>query len=139
MATKIYKLNQSKNSAEFPLYANDGKMKVNYVFKDGNQLTRQPARCTLTNEFYQSLLENCDLFKSGVISLERTIDDGGKKEVKGNTPKKNLVEEVTSPEQAIEYCFNTWGVVLKSGKQAVKIASQKGVEFPNLKEKNNDK
>lgn len=139
MATKIYKLNQSKNSAEFPLYANGGKMKVNYVFKDGNQLTRQPARCTLTNEFYQNLLENCDLFKNGVISLERVIEDKQKKSSKAVKEQKQQVDEVTSPEQAIEYAFNTWGIVVKNGKQAVKIASQKGVEFPFLKEKNTDK
>ena len=57
MVTKIYKLNQPLNSAEFPLYANNGKMKVDYVFKDGNQLMKQPARCTLRNKFYQDLLE----------------------------------------------------------------------------------
>ena len=44
MVTKIYKLNQPLNSAEFPLYANNGKMKVDYVFKDGNQLMKQPAQ-----------------------------------------------------------------------------------------------
>lgn len=136
MATKIYKLIQSKNSAEFPLYANNGKMKVNYVFKDGNQLMRQPARCTLSNEFYQNLLENCDLFKSGVIKLERMIEDKPKKGKKAETEEKQQVDTVTSPEQAIEYVFNTWGIVVKNGKQAVKIASQKGVEFPFLKEKN---
>lgn len=136
MATKIYKLIQSKNSAEFPLYANNGKMKVNYVFKDGNQLMRQPARCTLSNEFYQNLLENCDLFKSGVIKLERVIEDKPKKGKKAETEEKQQVDTVTSPEQAIEYVFNTWGIVVKNGKQAVKIASQKGVEFPFLKEKN---
>lgn len=139
MATKIYKLNQSKNSAEFPLYANNGKMKVNYVFKDGNQLTRQPARCTLSNEFYQNLLESCDLFKSGVINLERVIEDKPKKGKKTETEEKQQVDEVTSPEQAIEYVFNTWGIVVKSGKQAVKIALQKGVEFPFLQEKNTEK
>lgn len=139
MATKIYKLNQSKNSAEFPLYANNGKMKVNYVFKDGNQLTRQPARCTLSNEFYQNLLESCDLFKSGVINLERVLEDKPKKGKKAETEEKQQVDEVTSPEQAIEYVFNTWGIVVKNGKQAVKIASQKGVEFPFLKEKNTEK
>ena len=138
MATKIYKLNQSKNSAEFPLYANNGKMKVNYVFKDGNQLTRQPARCTLSNEFYQNLLESCDLFKSGVINLERVIEDKQKKSSKAKVEEKQQVDDVTSPEQAIEYVFNTWGIVVKNGKQAVKIANQKGVEFPNLTEKNNE-
>ena len=138
MATKIYKLNQKKNSAIFNLSANDGKMQVTYTFKDGNQfMPNMPARCMLRNEFYQDLLESSDLFKRGVIKLDRIIDENPKQEVK--PVQKQQVEEITSPDQAIEYVFNTWGIVVKSGKQAVKIASQKGVEFPNLKEKNNDK
>jgi hypothetical protein len=140
MATKIYKLNQKKNVAIFDIPANDGKMMVTFTFKDGNQfMPNMPARCVLRNEFYQSLLEKSDLFKRGIIVLERTIDDGGAKDESPKEPKKQAVDEVTSPEQAIEYVFNTWGVVVKSGKQAIKIASQKGVEFPFLKEKNNDK
>jgi len=138
MATKIYKLNQKKNSAIFNLSANDGKMQVTYTFKDGNQfMPNMPARCMLRNEFYQDLLESSDLFKRGVIKLDRIIEDSPKEETK--TVQKQQVEEITSPDQAIEYVFNTWGIVVKSGKQAVKIASQKGVEFPNLKEKGNDK
>ena len=138
MATKIYKLNQKKNSAIFNLTANDGKMVVTYTFKDGNQfMPNMPARCMLRNEFYQDLLESSDLFKRGVIKLDRIIEDSPKEETK--TVQKQQVEEITPPDQAIEYVFNTWGIVVKSGKQAVKIASQKGVEFPNLKEKGNDK
>ena len=138
MATKIYKLNQKKNSAIFNLTANDGKMVVTYTFKDGNQfMPNMPARCMLRNEFYQDLLESSDLFKRGVIKLDRTIEDSPKEDPK--TVQKQQVEEITSPDQAIEYVFNTWGIVVKSGKQAVKIANQKGVEFPNLKEKGNDK
>ena len=134
MATKIYKLNQKKNSAIFNLSANDGKMQVTYTFKDGNQfMPNMPARCMLRNEFYQDLLESSDLFKRGVIKLDRIIDDTPKAETK--PAQKQQVDEITSPDQAIEYVFNTWGIVVKSGKQAVKIASQKGVEFPNLKEK----
>jgi hypothetical protein len=138
MATKIYKLNQKKNSATFNLSANDGKLQATYTFKDGNQfMPNMPARCMLQNKFYQDLLESSDLFKRGVIKLDRTIEDSPKEETK--TVQKQQVEEITSPDQAIEYVFNTWGIVVKSGKQAVKIASQKGVEFPNLKEKGNDK
>jgi hypothetical protein len=139
MATKIYKLNQKKNVAIFDIPANNGKMTVTYTFKDGNQfMPNMPARCTLRDEFYQNLLESSDLFKRGIIKLERTIDENAKTTKKAEAPKKNQVDEVTSPEQAIEYCFNTWGIVVKSGKQAVKIANQKGVEFPNLTEKSND-
>ena len=137
MATKIYKLNQKKNSAIFNLTANDGKMTVTYTFKDGNQfMPNMPARCTLRNEFYQTLLAESNLFQRGIISLERVIEEN-QKAAKKEEPKKEQNEDITSPEQAIEYVFNTWGIVVKSGKQAVKIASQKGVEFPNLKEKEN--
>ena len=139
MATKIYKLNQKKNVAIFDIPANDGKMMVTYTFKDGNQfMPNMPARCTLMNEFYQNLLESSDLFKRGIIKLERVIDENAKASKKSAEPQKKQEDEVTSPEQAIAYCFNTWGIVVKNGKQAVKIANQKGVEFPNLKEKNND-
>ena len=135
MATKIYKLIQKKNIAIFDLPVNGGKMTVTYTFKDGNQfMPNMPARCTLRDEFYQNLLEDSDLFKRGIVKLERVIEDGKKATVKEG-PKKEQNEDITSPDQAIEYVFNTWGIVVKNGKQAAKIASQKGVEFPNLKEK----
>jgi len=139
MATKIYKLNQKKNSATFPLSANDGRMQVEYVFKDGNVLMRQPARLTLRNKFYQDLLEASDLFKRGVVKLERVIEDGEKNAEVAPAPQKKQEDGVTSPDQAIQYVFDNWGIVVKNGKQAAKIASQKGVEFPNLKEKTTDK
>ncbi len=139
MATKIYKLNQKKNVAIFDIPANGGKMMVTFTFKDGNQfMPNMPARCMLRNEFYQNLLESSDLFKRGVIVLERVIDDESKTGAR-KEQKKQEVDSITSPEQAIEYVFNTWGIAVKSGRQAVKIASQKGVEFPFLKEKNSDK
>ena len=139
MATKIYKLNQKRNSATFNLPANDGKMQVTYVFKDGNQfMPNMPARCTLRSQFAQDLLENSVLFRNGVVKLERVLEEGGKAK-EPEAPKKKQEEEITSPEQAIEYVFNTWGITVMSGKQAAKIASQKGVEFPNLKERNQEK
>lgn len=135
MATKIYKLNQKKNVAIFDIPANNGKMMVTYTFKDGNQfMANKPARCTLRDEFYQRLLEDTDLFKRGIIKLERVIDETSKKTETKESGKKQE-EGITSPEQAIEYVFNTWGITVKSGKQAIKIASQKGVDFPNMKEK----
>ena len=137
MATKIYKLNQKRNIAIFDITANNGKMTVTYTFKDGNQfMPNMPARCTLRDEFYQNLLEESSLFKRGIVKLERVIDESAKEPEKKESGKKQE-ESIKSPEQAIEYVFNTWGINVKSGKQAVKIASQKGVEFPNLKE--NDK
>ncbi len=136
MATKIYKLNQKKNTASFPLSANDGKLVITYEFRDGNQFVpNTPARCTLRNEFYQNLLEESNLFKRGIISLERTIDDDDAKKAPAEKKTRESVEQVTSPEEAISYVFDHWGVTVRSGKQAVKIAAQKGVDFPNLKER----
>ncbi len=138
MATKVYKLNQPKNSASFTLTTNHGRMTVGYEFKGGNQTTMVAATCTLTNEFYQQLLENSTLFKNGIVKLERVFEN--KTDGKAtNKPAVKQVEEITSPEQAITYVFDTWGAVVKTAKEAVRVAKAKGVEFPNLTEKKTDK
>ena len=131
MATKIYKLNQSRNSAEFPLYTNNGKMRVDYVFKDGNQLMRQPARCTLRDKFYQDLLEESSLFKRGIISVERVIDDNGT-ETKKKTKELKNIEGVNTAKEAIDFVLNTWAVKVTTGKQARDVANKQGYDFPNL-------
>ena len=130
MATKIYKLNSNMNSATFPLYANNGKMKVDYTFKDGNQLMRQPARCTLHDKFYQDLLEGSDLFKRGVIAIERTLDA----EKPAAPAKKRLrnIEGVTTAKEAIDFVLNTWAVKVTSARQAKDFANKQGYDFPNL-------
>lgn len=130
MATKIYKLNQKRNSATFPLYANDGKMKVEYEFSNGNVLMKQPARCTLRNAFYQNLLESSTLFKNKIVTLERVIDDVVEEE-KDETEYQN-VDSVKTLSDAIDYVANTWGVQVKTIRQAKSIANKKGVDFPNL-------
>jgi len=131
MATKVYKLNQPKNTATFTLYANHGRMPVGYEFKGGNQTTKVPATCTLRNEFYQKLLEESPLFKDGIIKIERTIKDG-KAEAKQEEKKYKLVENVKTAEEAVEFIANTWGVRMTSAKQAKSFANKKGYDFPNL-------
>lgn len=135
MATKVYRLNQPKNSATFTLHTNHGRMTIGYEFKGGNQTNKVPATCTLTNEFHQYLLENSELYKNGIVKLERTFDESKPSKEEPATMKE--VDDVTSPEQAIEFVYNNWGVTAKSIKQAIKVANAKGVTFPNLKEKTN--
>lgn len=133
MATKVYKLNQPKNTATFQLTTNHGRMTVGYEFKGGNQTTKVPATCTLKNEFYQQILENSAIFKNGIVKIDRILEE--KKADSKKEEKTTLaVEEITSPDQAIEYVFNHWGTVVKTGKQAATIAAKKGVTFPNMKE-----
>lgn len=131
MATKIYKLNSGKNSATFRLYANNGKMEVGYTFKDGNQLMRQPARCALSNKFYQDLLESSELFKRGAISVERVI----KEETEAAPAKKaqlKAIEGVNTAREAIDFVLNTWAVKVTTGKQAKEFANKQGYDFPNM-------
>jgi hypothetical protein len=133
MATKVYKLNQPKNTATFQLTTNHGRMTVGYEFKGGNQTTKVPATCTLKSEFYQQILENSAIFKNGIVKIDRILEE--KKADSKKEEKTTLaVEEITSPDQAIEYVFNHWGTVVKTGKQAATIAAKKGVTFPNMKE-----
>lgn len=131
MATKVYKLNQPKNTATFTLYANHGRLPVHYEFKGGNQTTKVAATCTLRNEFYQLLLEHSDLYKNGIVKLERSFND---KEVQAPVADKALkpVENIKTAEQAVEYVANTWAVAVKNGKQAKSFANKKGYDFPNL-------
>ena len=134
MATKVYRLNQPKNTASFQLTTNHGRMTVGYEFKGGNQTTKVPATCTIKSEYYQNLLEDSELFKSGIVKLDRTFDDSKVGATAKEEKAVTEVPEVISPEQAIEYVFNKWGMTVKSGKQAVTIATKKGVTFPNLRE-----
>jgi site-specific recombinase XerD len=103
MATKIYKLTQKKNVAIFDIPANDGKMMVTFTFKDGNQfMPNMPARCMLRNKFYQDLLERSDLFKRGVVVLERTINDEEKTEPVETPKKKQALPKFLSLEESLE-------------------------------------
>jgi hypothetical protein len=87
----------------------------------------------LKNEFYQQILENSAIFKNGIVKIDRILEE--KKADSKKEEKTTLaVEEITSPDQAIEYVFNHWGTVVKTGKQAATIAAKKGVTFPNMKE-----
>lgn len=131
MATKVYKLNQPKNTATFTLYANHGRMPVHYEFKGGNQTTKVAATCTLRNEFYQLLLEHSDLFKSGIVKLERAFEDKANQAPVADKTLKPI-EDVKTAEQAVEYVANTWAIPVKNGKQAKSIANKKGYDFPNL-------
>lgn len=130
---KIYKLNQPKNTATFDLTGKNGN-RVRYIFKDGNQLNRIPARCVLENEYCQWLLENSKLFKDGIIKLERTIGDEKPVEAP-KTKTLKAVDSVNTLEKAIEYIANTWAGKVTTIKQANNFAEKMGYCFPNLKAK----
>lgn len=130
MAKKIYKLMQRKNQVSFTLIGKSGNM-VRFNFTQGNAAVNQPARLVLTNDYYQQLLEDCDLFKRGVIKIERIEGDSSTE--KEAAVKMEKVEEVKTAADAIEYVANNFGEAAKTKNEAKKIAALNGVEFPNLK------
>jgi hypothetical protein len=126
MATKIYKLKQRKNTASFTLTGKLGNH-VRYNFEHGNTMQQIPAKCVISNEYCQQLLENSDLYGS-VVALERVV-----KEDKPQKVELTHVEDVTSVTQAVDYIANEWGVRVTTAKQAVREAEKHGFDFPNLK------
>lgn len=129
---KIYKLNQAKTTATFTLTTNGGKMTVGYKFQDGNPIVGVPARLALDNQFAQDLLESSPLFKRRIVVLERTIKD---EEPQKNDKKLAHVKGVTNVAQAVDYIANTYGVTVKTTKQAVEFAAKHGFDFPEMKVK----
>lgn len=126
--TKVYILNQEKNNAVFILYGKGGNA-ARYTFKDGNVNFRQPAKLILKNEYYQNLLENSELFKKNIVKLDPTFNSTPKEEVKKVlTP----IKDVKSVAQAVEYCAEHFGEVVKSSKQAKACAEKNGFDFVNL-------
>ena len=130
---KTYKLMQRKNYASFVLVGKTGNM-VRYNFTGGNAISSIPARLSLKDEYCQMLLEDSDLFKTGVIKLEKTTSDP----VAKSAPKMIMVNDVKTVSQAVDYVANSWGVVVKTAKQAKEFVNKKGYDFPNLKIKVED-
>lgn len=124
---------QRKNYASFVLTGKTGNT-VRYNFTGGNALGNVPARLTLGNEYCQQLLEESELFKSGVIRLERTDS----KPVVTQKPKYIDVADVKTVSQAVDFVANTWGATVKTAKQAKDFANKHGYDFPNLKIKVED-
>ena len=138
---KVYRLNQQKNSATFVLQGKSGNQCF-YSFQHGNVLTNVRARLTLSNKYYQDLLEASQMFKDKVIVLERVIEDevtdkkpAEKKPTTTTTTTYKDVEEVKTVAQAVDFVANTWGAQVKTAKAAQDFAHTRGYNFPHLKVK----
>lgn len=126
---KTYILTRPYHNYSFVL-ANKSGLRLRYDFTGGNSLTNTPAQKILHGQYAQELLENSQEFKSGFVKLLRA-DEGGETPVQVEV-KKTIVEEVTSPEQLIEFVATELEKVYKDPKFALKYAESKGYTFPNL-------
>lgn len=147
--TKTYILNRKMNASTFTVYTEGGNG-VCYQFKGGNVNTNTLPFFVTDNEYYQHVLENSDMFKSGTVSYDantaRKIAEAkrlgtetkqGQAEAK---PADAVVEQgqitvsgVRSVTQAVNYVSEKFGVVVRTAEQAKNEAAKHGVVFPNLK------
>lgn len=129
---KTYRIAKIMNNYSFVLKGKSGNS-LRYIFERGSVVTNTPARLTLKTQYAQELLEGSELFKTGMVILERIDNDGQKKEEpKVEYKNEDSIKTVT---QAVDYVAETWGEVVKTAKQAKEYAQKHGVDFPNLKVK----
>lgn len=127
--TKVYLLNEPKNTATFILFGEGGNQ-VRYTFANGNAGANVPASCVLTNPYYQELLETSQIFKTNIVKIDPTFKDV---EPKKKAVELTKVEEVKSVAQAVEWCAEKFGEQVKTAKQAKELAQKNGYDFVNLK------
>lgn len=112
---------------------------LRYNFAGGDPMSGKSASLMLRSQYAQDLLEESDLFRQGYIRLTR-IDEGGETIIQApSEPQTTIIEEVTSPEQLIEYVATNLEKVYQRPDAALNYAKSKGFEFPNLELKKDDK
>lgn len=103
---------------------------LRYNFTGGDPVTGKSATIMLRSQYAQDLLEESDLFKQGFIALVNTIEGGETPIEKKQTV--TVMEDITSPEQLIEFVATQLEKVYQRPEAALNYAKGKGFEFPNL-------
>lgn len=93
-------------------------------------MTGKAATIMLRSQYAQDLLEDSEEFRKGIIILVR--EDEGGEEVKKSKKEVTVMEEITSPEQLLEFVADTLEKVFKQPKAALTFAEKAGYKFPNL-------
>lgn len=103
---KVYRYIANRNSVSHILQGKNG-VTVRYNFERGNVITKQMPELILKNEYAQTLLENSELFKQGLVKLirsEKTLEDKLKKAASEETKKEPIeVASVVSDEDLIAF------------------------------------
>mgnify|MGYP006908808682 CR=1 FL=1 len=131
---KTYILTTPARNNSFVLRGKTGNVQ-RFNFSGGDPLSGKSASIVLHSQYSQDLLEESDPFKQGFIKLVHT-DDGGE------TPQDesaSVVEDITSPEQLIEFVATNLEKVYQRPEAALNYAKSKGYEFPNLDLKKEEK
>ncbi len=143
---KVYRYIANRNSVSHILQGKNG-VTVRYNFERGNVITKQMPELILKNEYAQTLLENSELFKQGLVKLirsEETLEDKLKKaaeleEKSSEENKKGPIEvaSVVSDEDLIAFVNeedNREGSrQFKTLASALEWATKHNFVFPNHK------
>lgn len=129
MSIKTYKLTTPQRNNSFVLRGKTGNS-LRYNFSGGDPLTGKPATIMLHSQYAQELLEGSDLYKNGYVVLART--DNGGEVVKVPEKHTDKIEDVTSPEQLIEFVADKLEKVYQRPEAALAYAKKLGFTFPNL-------
>lgn len=126
---KTYKLTTPLRNSSIVLRGKTNNS-LRYNFSGGDPLTGKPATIMLKSQYSQDLLESSEFFAKGYVVLVRT-DEGGETTT---TPQQQSeqVNDVTSPEQLIEFVATKLEKVYQRPEAALEYAKRKGYEFPNL-------
>lgn len=157
---RTYLLNQRLNTSSFTIETPGGN-RVCYQFKGGDIVNRILPHFMTEDPYYQSVIENSDLFKQGIIIYDKqtakevAMENARKAQealakAQAEAEAEAVVEDeaeeaevsdlaiepnIKTVSQAINYCAEKWGVVVKTAKQAKAEALKNGVDFVNLKTK----
>jgi hypothetical protein len=131
---KTYILTRPYHNFSFILRNKSG-MSLRYDFTGGNSLTNVKAKLILRSQYAQELLEQSNEFKTGFVQLFRT-DEGGETPIE---KKLTVKEDITSPEQLIEFVAVELERTYQRPDAALNYARSKGYEFPNLVIKKEEK
>lgn len=132
---KTYELTVPARNSSFILRGKTGNSQ-RFNFAGGDPLTGKAASIMLRSQYSQDLLENSEEFRKGFVRLVR-VDEGGEAPVV--EPEKSIIEDITSPEQLIEFVANNLEKVYQRPEAALNFAKSKGYEFPNLDLKKEEK
>lgn len=102
-----------------------------FNFTGGDPVTGKAATIVLHSQYSQTLLEESDFFKKGYVTLLR-VSDGGETPVEEKKEDVTVKEDITSPEQLIEFVAMDLEKVFKRPDAALEFAKKRGFSFPNL-------
>ena len=125
---KTYKLTTPLRNLSIVLRGKTGNS-LRYNFSGGDPLTGKAATIMLRSQYSQDLLEESEPFRNGYIALAK-IDKGG--ETVAPKEETTIREDISSPEQLLEFVANDLDKVYKNAKAALDYAKRQGFEFPNL-------